>query len=114
MYWRAHANEPIASADGRRDVRDFVAAWLTLFGRAAEIFERFKKERFYIVRLKPPCLRPFHLLAHAPHAACIHRIVCQCALLKQILHLLAVNGVGNSFKKPRPYLRSFAVANRFD
>ena len=86
----ADADQAVAVAHRRRDVRDLVAARLALLGRAAEPLERLEEERLDVVRLQAARLGALHVLADAVHAAGVHRVVGERALLEQVLKLAAV------------------------
>ena len=92
----------------------FVPARLALLGRAAELPEGLKEKRLDVVGLEPPCFGTFHVLAHAPHAARVHRVVSERPLLQQILQLGAVEGACDDLCEPGAHLRQLAVADRFD
>ncbi len=83
--WLAGPDHPVAVPDQGRNVRHLVAARFSLAGRAAELSERLMEERFDVVRLQAARLGPLHRLAHALHAAGVHRVVDELPLLEQVL-----------------------------
>ena len=108
------ADEPVAAADGGRNVRHLVAVRLTLADRPAKLRKGFEEEGLDVVRLEPLGLGALHVLADAGDLAGVHRVLGQGTLLKQILNLLAVNRVGDSLSQLRPHLGTFAIANGGD
>ena len=92
-------------------MRHLVAARFTLAGRAAELSERLMEERFDVVRLQAARLGPLHLLAHALHAAGIHRVVDELSLLEQVLQRRPVERLVDGSVEPRADRRLFSVAD---
>ena len=110
----ARTDLAVAVAHRRRDVGDLVAARLALADRAAQALEGFQEERLDVVRLQPARLSPLHLLAHARHAARVHRVVGQRPLLDQALEVRPVDSVLDGARQAVPDLRLVPVADGLD
>ena len=107
----AGPDQPVAVPDQGRNVRHLVAARFTLAGRAAELPERLAEERFDVVRLQAACVGPLHLLAHALHAAGVHRVVDELPLLEQVLQRRPVERLVDGGIEAGAHLRLLAVAD---
>ena len=89
----ADADQTVAVAHRRRNVRHLVAARFPLLGRAAQALEGLEKERLDVVRLQATRVGALHVFADAMHTAGVHRIVGQRPLLEEILELATVERV---------------------
>src|SRR5439155_1720806 len=110
----AKAGQSVAIADRRRDVRHFVAARFSLLRRAAKSLERLEEERLDVVGLETARLSALHVLADTVHAAQVHHVVSEGALLEEILDLRSVEGVGDILGEARAHFRLLAVPDRLD
>ena len=107
----AGPDQPVAVPDQGRNVRHLVAARFTLAGRAAELPERLAEERLDVVRLQAARVGPLHLLAHALHAADVHRVVDELPLLEQVLQRRPVERMVDGGIEAGAHLRLLAIAN---
>ena len=107
----AGPDHPVTVPDQGRNVRHLVAARFTLDGRAAELPERLVEERLDVVRLQAARLGPLHLLAHALHAAGVHRVVDELPFLEQVLQCRPVERLVDGGIEARAHLRLLAVAD---
>jgi hypothetical protein len=108
----ADTDEAVAIADGPRDALDLVAAGLALTQRAAEALEGLLEEAFDVVRLQASGFGSFHFLAHALHAARVHRVLGEGLVLQEVLELSLIEGALHGLIEPRPHVRALAVADR--
>ncbi len=89
----AGSNEAVALANQRRDVGDFIPAWLALLDGPAQDSESLEEERLDEVGLKPARLGAFHLLSDLLYLQGIHAVFRQRAFFQKLLAALPVRQV---------------------
>src|SRR5579862_9229775 len=87
---------------------------LALPHRAAEPLECLLEKGFDVVRLQPPRLRSFHLLADAADAARVHRVVREGVVLEQGLKVSVIQSCVERSGEPCPDLWEVAIADSLD
>ena len=108
------ADLPIAHPYRAGYVGYLVASSFPWLGRAAQAVKCFQKEGLNVVRLQTPCLSALHIDANTLDTTCIHGVVSQRMILKQVLHLLDVERAFHNLGQARTDLGLFAVTNGFN
>ena len=106
--------QAVAVPNRGRHVGHLETARLALFGRAAQAFEGFLKERLDVVRLQAAGLGAFHLLPDAIDPRGVHHVVGERPLFQQVLQLLPVQRVVQHGRQAGAHLGLIAVADRLD
>jgi len=110
----ANADQSVAIANRRWDMRYLETAGFALTHRAVEALERLKKEGLDVMGLETPSFRPLHLLADAEDTAGVHRVMGERVFFDQLLQLFPVECVGDDPGQSRPHFWLVAVADGFD
>ena len=87
---RALANHPVAMADERRDMADFVTKRFAPMDAAAKLLERPEEEGTDVVRLQAPSLSTLHLVANVADARRIKPLVDERSVLDERPKLFGV------------------------
>src|SRR5437867_1386868 len=111
---RPYANQAVAIANRRGNVRHLIAARLPLFDAAPEPLERVQEECFDVVGLEAPRFCTLHLLPYSVHPARVRRVVSQRPLFDEILEVSPIDGPCHDFLEARPDIGLLTVTDRLD
>src|SRR5688572_29448522 len=95
-------------------MREFVAARFTLTEGAAQLVERFYKERLHVVWLEPPRLRALHIFPNAGNAAGVHSVVGKRPFFQEILKMRTIHGMFYGLSQTCPNLGLISITDGFD
>jgi hypothetical protein len=59
-------------------------------------------------------VRALHVFPNAGDTACIHYVVSQSRVFKQVLEVRTIDGFGDGLRQFSPYFRALAVTDRLD